>query len=49
MLHRLAKALADIPGASPTAVLVAVRNPGPTIGELARALESYFVDSRHAG
>lgn len=48
MLHRLAKALADIPGASPTAVLVAVRNPGPAIGELARALESYFVDSRHA-
>jgi integrase len=48
MLHRLATALAATPGASPTAVLQAVRNPGPAVGELARALESYFVESRHA-
>jgi site-specific recombinase XerD len=45
MLHRLAAALACIPGASPTAVLEAVRNPGPAVGELARALETYFVES----
>lgn len=45
MLHRLATALADIPGAGPTAVLEAVRNPGPAVGELARALEAYFVES----
>jgi len=41
MLHRLAR----IPGASPTTVLEAVRNPGPAVGELARALEAYFVES----
>ncbi len=45
MLHRLVAALARIPGASPTAVLEAVRNPGPAVGELARALETYFVES----
>lgn len=45
MLHRLAAALDRIPTVSPTTVLEAVRNPGPAIGELARALESYFVES----
>jgi site-specific recombinase XerD len=45
MLHRLAVALAGLPGASPTAVLEAVRRPGPAVGELARALETYFVKS----
>jgi integrase len=45
MLHRLAATLAGIPGAGPTAVLEAVRKPGPAVGELARALEAYFVDS----
>jgi site-specific recombinase XerD len=45
MLHRLAAALDQIPTMSPTAVLEAVRNPGPAVGELARALETYFVDS----
>ena len=45
MLHRLATTLARLPGASPTAVLEAVRNPGPAVGELARALEAYFVES----
>jgi integrase len=48
MLHRLAAALAGLPGAGPTAVLEAVRRPGPAVGELARALETYFVESRHA-
>lgn len=48
MLHRLAAALAGLPGAGPTAVLEAVRRPGPAVGELARALEAYFVESRHA-
>jgi integrase len=48
MLHRLAAALAHLPGAGPTAVLQAVRRPGPAIGELARALETYFVESGHA-
>ncbi|WP_204815085.1 integrase [Mycobacterium riyadhense] len=45
MLHRLAAALDQIPTANPTTVLAAVRNPGPAVGELARALETYFVDS----
>ncbi len=45
ILHRLVAALARIPGASPTAVLEAVRNPGPAVGELARSLETYFVES----
>jgi integrase len=45
MLHRLAAVVARIPGASPTTVLEAVRNPGPAVGELARALEAYFVES----
>jgi site-specific recombinase XerD len=45
MLHRLAATLAAIPAAGPTAVLEAVRKPGPAVGELARALEAYFVDS----
>ena len=45
MLHRLAAALAGLPGAGPTAVLEAVRRPGPAVGELARALETYFVES----
>jgi hypothetical protein len=45
MLHRLAAALDRIPTVSPTTVLEAVRNPGPAIGELARALETYFVES----
>ncbi|MDZ4232911.1 MAG: integrase [Dietzia sp.] len=48
MLHRLAAALTGLPGAGPTAVLEAVRRPGPAVGELARALETYFVESRHA-
>lgn len=48
MLYRLAAALADLPGAGPTAVLQAVRRPGPAVGELARALQTYFVGSRHA-
>lgn len=47
MLHRLAAALDGRPGAGPTAVLEAVRRPGPAVGELARALETYFVESRH--
>lgn len=45
MLHRLAAALTGLPGAGPTAVLEAVRRPGPAVGELARALETYFVES----
>lgn len=45
MLHRLAAALDQIPTVSPTTVLEAVRNPGPAVGELVRALESYFVES----
>lgn len=45
MLHRLATTLARIPDAGPTAVLEAVRKPGPAVGELARALETYFVES----
>lgn len=45
MLHRLCAALVRIPGAGPTTVLEAIRNPGPAVGELARALEAYFVDS----
>jgi len=45
MLHRLAAALARIPSAGPTAVLEAVRNPGPAVGELARSLETYLVES----
>lgn len=48
MLHRLASALAGLPGAGPTSVLEAVRRPGPAVGELARALEAYFVETRHA-
>ena len=48
MLHRLAAALTGLPGAGPTAVLEAVRRPGPAVGELARALEAYFVESRQA-
>jgi integrase len=45
MLHRLAAALDTTPAAGPTAVLAAVRNPGPAVGELARALEAYFAAS----
>jgi site-specific recombinase XerD len=45
MLHRLAAALDRIPTVSPTKVLEAVRNPGLAVGELARALEAYFVES----
>lgn len=45
MLHRLATVLARIPGAGPTAILKEVRNPGAAVGELARALETYFVES----
>jgi hypothetical protein len=45
MLHRLAPALDRIPGAGPAAVLEAVRKPGPAVGELAWALETYFVES----
>jgi site-specific recombinase XerD len=45
MLHRLSAALARLPGAGPTTVLEAIRNPGPAVGELARALETYFVES----
>jgi site-specific recombinase XerD len=45
MLHGLSAALTRLPGASPTTLLEAIRNPGPTVGELARALETYFVES----
>lgn len=45
MLHRLSATLARLPGAGPTTVLEAIRNPGPAVGELARALETYFVES----
>ena len=45
MLHRLATDLDRIGTATPTAVLEAIRNPGPAVGELARALEAYFVES----
>jgi hypothetical protein len=45
ILHRLATALDRIGTATPTAVLEAIRNPGPAVGELARALEAYFVES----
>lgn len=45
MLHRLSAALVRLPSAGPTTVLEAIRNPGPAVGELARALEAYFVDS----
>ncbi len=44
MLHQLTAILADTPGTSPTATLGAARNPGPALGALARALETYFVD-----
>ena len=44
MLHRLATALDRSGTATPTAVLEAIRNPGPAVGELARALEAYFVE-----
>jgi integrase len=45
LLHRLAATLAQMPGAGPTAVLDTIRKPGRAIGELARALETYFVES----
>lgn len=48
MLHRLAAVLSGLPGAGPTTVLEAVRWPGSAVGELARALEAYFVESGHA-
>jgi len=45
MLHRLSAALSRLPGAGPTTLLESIRNPGPAVGELARALETYFVES----
>lgn len=46
LLHQLAAILTATPGAGPTAILRAARRPGPAVGALARALETYFVDSR---
>ncbi|PBC57963.1 hypothetical protein [Rhodococcus sp. ACPA1] len=46
LLHQLAAILTASPGAGPTAILRAARLPGPAVGALARALETYFVDSR---
>lgn len=45
MLHRLAAVLHRHPGQSPTTVLEEVRKPGPAIGELARSLEAYLVET----
>jgi site-specific recombinase XerD len=45
MLHRLSAVLIQMPDAGPTAVLAAARKPGPAVGELARSLETYFVES----
>jgi integrase len=45
MLHRLSEILIQLPGAGPTAILAAARKPGTAVGELARSLETYFVES----